>query len=145
MATPSAIETLIDLASKSSDEAARRLGRAVKAGEDAQQKLALLVQYRDDYANRLQTKMMSGFTASSYRNFQFFLNKLDEAIKGQQHVIQSTQRRVDDERRAWQGCERKRLSYDTLATRMRKVQHISMAKREQKQTDEFAARKLLYK
>jgi flagellar FliJ protein len=145
MATSSALETLIELATKSSDEAARRLGRAIKAGDDAQQKLTLLMQYRDDYAARFQARMMSGFTASGYRNFQIFLDKLDDAIKGQQQIIQAAQRRVEDERKAWQGCERKRISYDTLATRAMKAQEMKAMKREQKQTDEFAARKLLYR
>jgi flagellar FliJ protein len=145
MATSSALETLIELATKSSDEAARRLGRAIKAGDDAQQKLTLLMQYRDDYAGRFQARMMSGFTASGYRNFQIFLDKLDDAIKGQQQIIQAAQRRVEDERKAWQGCERKRISYDTLATRAMKAQEMKAMKREQKQTDEFAARKLLYR
>jgi flagellar FliJ protein len=145
MATSSTLETLIELATKSTDEAARRLGRAIKTGDDAQQKLALLMQYRDDYAARFQARLMSGFTATSYRNFQFFLDKLDEAIKGHQQVIQAAQRRVEDERKAWQGCERTRMSYDTLATRAMKAQEVKATKREQKQTDEFAARKLLYR
>lgn len=145
MATSSALETLIELATKSTDEAAKRLGRAIKAGDDAQQKLELLMQYRDDYAVRFQARMMSGFTASGYRNFQFFLDKLDDAIKGQQQAIQLAQKRIDDERKAWQGSERKRISYDTLATRAMKAQEVKAMKREQKQTDEFAARKLLYR
>lgn len=145
MATPSALETLIELATKSTDEAAKRLGRAIKASDDAQQKLALLLQYRDDYASRLQARMMSGFTASSYRNFQHFLDKLDDAIKGQEQLIQAARRRVDDERKAWQGLERKRMSYDILASRAMKAQEAKVMKREQKQTDEFAARKLLYR
>ncbi|MDB5770126.1 MAG: fliJ [Burkholderia sp.] len=145
MATSSALETLIELATKSTDEAAKRLGRAIKAGDDAQQKLTLLIQYRDDYAARLQTTMMSGFTTTSYRNFQFFLDKLDDAIKGQQQVIQTAQRRVKDERKAWQDSERKRISYDTLVTRAMRAQEAKEMKREQKQTDEFAARKLSYR
>lgn len=145
MATSSALETLIELATKSTDEAARRLGRAIKAGEDAHQKLALLMQYRDDYASRLQARMMSGLSASGYRNFQYFLDKLDDAIKGQQQVIQAAHRRVDDERKRWQDSERKRMSYDILATRAAKAREAKAMKQEQKQTDEFAARKLLYR
>ena len=39
------------------DEAAKKLGIAIKATNKAEQKLALLQQYRDDYAARLQTKI----------------------------------------------------------------------------------------
>lgn len=145
MAKTSALDTLIDLASKETDEAAKRLGRAIRAGEEAEQKLQLLMQYRDDYMARFNTNLQSGLSASGYRNYQLFLDKLDEAIRGQQRVLQDTQRRVTKERGAWQDSERKRMSYDTLATRALKTQQLKETRREQKQTDEFAARALLYK
>lgn len=145
MAQLSALETLIELATKQSDDAAKRLGKAVRAGDDAQQKLQLLMQYRDDYAARLRSSAATGLTASGYRNFQMFLDKLDDAIASQQRAVQDAQRRVNNERNAWQSSERKRMSYDTLATRAMNAQLLKQARREQKQTDEFAARALLYK
>ncbi|RJG08327.1 flagellar export protein FliJ, partial [Noviherbaspirillum cavernae] len=117
----------------------------VRATEDAEQKLAMLMQYREDYVLRFQVKLSAGVSASGYRNFQQFLDKLDEAIKGQQRVVQDATRRVGNERTAWQGCERKRMSYDILAERTLKVQQLKESRRDQKQTDEFAARQLLYK
>lgn len=143
MAHPTALETLIELTSKASDDAAKRLGKAVKATEDAEQKLALLMQYRDDYAARFQAHLQAGLSASGYRNFQLFLGKLEEAIKGQQRVVQDAQRRAGHARSAWQESERKRMSYDTLATRARIVEERKELRRDQKQTDEFAARRLL--
>jgi flagellar FliJ protein len=145
MAQLSALDTLIELATKQSDDAAKRLGKAVRAGDDAQQKLQLLMQYRDDYAARLRSSAVTGLTASGYRNFQMFLDKLDDAIASQQRAVQDAQRRVNNERNAWQSSERKRMSYDTLATRAMNAQLLKQARREQKQTDEFAARALLYK
>ena len=44
MANPSALHTLIDLANKETDEAARILGLALRTGEEAEQKLDLLMQ-----------------------------------------------------------------------------------------------------
>jgi flagellar FliJ protein len=145
MAQLSALDTLIELATRQSDDAAKRLGKAVRAGDDAQQKLQLLMQYRDDYAARLRSSAATGLTASGYRNFQMFLDKLDDAIASQQRAVQDAQRRVNNERNAWQSSERKRISYDTLATRAMNAQLLKQARREQKQTDEFAARALLYK
>jgi flagellar FliJ protein len=145
MATPSALETLIELATKDTDEAAKRLGRAIRAAESEQQKLQLLQQYRDEYAARLQANAMSGLSISGYRNFQFFLDKLEEAIKGQRKVIADVERRVSSERAAWQISERKRMSYGTLANRAMGAELQQQARREQKQTDEFASRKLLYR
>jgi flagellar FliJ protein len=144
MATTTALETLIELATKDTDEAAKRLGRAIRAVEGEQQKLQLLMQYRDDYAARLQANAMSGLSIAGYRNFQFFLDKLEDAIKGQQKVIADVERRVNNERAAWQSSQRKRMSYGTLVNRAMGAQLLRQNRREQKQTDEFAARKLLY-
>lgn len=145
MATTSALETLIELATKETDEATKRLGRAVRTSEEAQQKLVILEQYRDDYALRFQESLSSGLTAMSYRNFQLFIEKIDSAISGQQGVVRNAQQRVAEARAAWQACERKRMSYDTLATRAKQTAQLRENRRDQKQTDEHASRITFYK
>lgn len=145
MATPSALETLIELATKETDEATKRLGRAIRVSEEAQQKLTILQQYRDDYAARFQDTLTTGLTALSYRNFQLFIEKIDTAITGQHDVVRNSQQRVADARAAWQACERKRMSYDTLAARAKEAELKKENKRDQKAMDEHAARITFYK
>ena len=142
MATSSALDTLIELATRDTDEAAKRLGRAMKAAEEAEQKLVLLSQYRDDYMVRCQQSLQTGLSAAAYANFQQFIGKLEQAVIGQQSAIRDARLIVERERRAWQECERKRMSYGTLAERAAKVQQARENKRDQKQMDEYAARRL---
>ena len=82
---------------------------------------------------------------SSYRNFQLFIEKIDNAIAGQEDVVRSSQQRVAEARAAWQACERKRMSYDTLATRARDKEMQKQNKRDQKSMDEHASRITFYK
>lgn len=145
MTTQSALETLIDLATSQTDEAAKRLGRAIRACEDTEQKLTLLLQYRDEYESRFRAGMTTGISASGYRNFQLFLEKLDTAIAGQQRIVLDAKRNMATERGAWQSSERKRMSFDTLATRAQQVEQKTLDKREQKLMDEFATRQANYK
>jgi flagellar FliJ protein len=145
MSTPSAINTLVSLASIETDDAARRLGNAIRAGEESERKLALLQQYRDEYAARFQAGMAAGLAASGYRNFQVFLDKLDQAIAGQQQIVRDAARRVGEQRKAWQESERKRKSYGTLADRAEQMEQKKELKRDQKLTDEHAARQAFYK
>jgi flagellar FliJ protein len=140
MAKPSALDTLIELATSETDEAAKRLGGALRAAGETEERLKLLMQYRDDYTSRLHVMMSNGLSAAGYRNFQMFLDKLDEAIEGQQKIVDAAHRRVGEERSTWQASERKRMSYGTLATRAQKVEERKEALREQKQTDEVATR-----
>ncbi|WP_194723088.1 flagellar export protein FliJ [Noviherbaspirillum malthae] len=145
MAKTSALDTLIELATNQTDEAAKRLGVAVRNCQDTEQKLGLLMQYRDDYEARLRTGMANGMTAMGYRNFQLFLEKLDTAIAGQQQIVDTAKRRIVEERSAWQSSERKRMSYGTLAARKEAVELRKENKRDQKLMDEYANRLANYK
>ena len=145
MANLSALNTLIELASKDSDSAAKKLGQALRMAEDTEKKLNLLLSYREEYAARFQTSMTAGLTAVDYRNFQLFIEKLDAAIEGQQSIVLEAKRQTEIERKSWQECERKRMSYDTLASRAEKQLQQKENKRDQKQNDEYAARAAMHK
>jgi len=140
MATTSALQTLVDLAQRESDAAARRLGVALKAVEEAEQKLQMLLGYRQDYADRLDQAQMNGITPFAYANFVAFLGKLDNAINGQREVIKHAEYKADTERKALQESERKRLSYRTLNERAAAQALAIETRRDQKMMDDFAAR-----
>ena len=145
MANRSALDTLIELATTETEEAAKRLGLAIKAAADTQAKLTLLQDYRAEYAARFQASMATGLTAMGYRNFQLFMDKLDIAVASQQHVVTEAGKRVEERRLAWQAGERKRMSYTTLNNRAQEQALKLENKRDQKAMDEHAARQAYYK
>jgi|SRR5579872_1364757 flagellar FliJ protein len=140
MATKSALDTLIELATAATDDAAKRLGNAIRMTDKAEKKLELLQKYRDEYSSRFQAKMAQGLSPMGYRNFQAFIDKLDEAIAGQQQVVKDAANGVVREKGMWQASERKRMSYDALATRAVKEEQRLDNKKDQKMNDEHAAR-----
>ena len=145
MANSSALDTLIELAQRASDDAAKRLGAALKTVEDADQKLQMLLGYRDDYARKLDAAQVAGITPMAYQNFVAFIGKLDNAINGQREVLKHAQYKSGLEKTAWQASERKRLSYKTLNDRAAAEALRLENKRDQKQMDEHAARQAYYK
>lgn len=145
MAKQSALTTLIELAERDADDAAKRMGAAAKAVEDAQEKLQMLLGYRDEYARKLEAAQVSGITPQAYHNFVAFIVKLDNAVNGQHEVLKHAQFRSTQEKTAWQAIERKRLSYRTLHERaLAQALHLEN-KRDQKAMDEHAARQAYYK
>jgi flagellar FliJ protein len=140
MANTSALETLIELAQRDSDAAAKRLGAALKAVEEAEQKLQMLLGYRQDYADRLDQAQMAGITPFAYANFVAFVGKLDNAINGQREVLKHAQYKSELEKTSWQESERKRLSYRTLTERAAAEALKIENKRDQKMMDDHAAR-----
>ncbi len=140
MAQPSVLNTLIDIAQKESDEAAQRLGAALRASEEAKQKLDLLLEYRDDYAKRCQSNLVSGISATHFNNFQVFMHKLDDAILGQQKVVSGAGHFAEQARVNWFSSEQKKMSFVTLASRASKESARCELRRDQKLNDEHAAR-----
>jgi len=145
MAQLSALETLIDLAQKDSDAAAKRLGAANKLVEEAEQKLEMLVGYRDEYARKLDAAQVAGITPFAYHNFVAFIDKLDNALNGQRDVLKHARFKAETERKTLQESERKRLSYRTLNERAASEALKVQNKRDQKLMDDHAARGARYK
>ncbi|MFZ6692452.1 flagellar export protein FliJ [Undibacterium sp. SXout20W] len=145
MATKSPIDTLIEIAEKDTDDAAKKLGKAIRYHEETIAKLNLLIQYRDDYDLRFRENAAKGISASQYGNFMAFLGKLDSAVDGQKLVVKEAEKRVEFAKNAWQASEKKRLSYNTLDQRAKSILQQKEVKRDQKQTDDFAARTYFYK
>ncbi|MFH0130226.1 flagellar export protein FliJ [Variovorax sp. EL159] len=135
------LDMLIDLAQNQTDDAARRLGALQSAHLSAQQKLDLLLQYRQDYHDQLDALMRGGLPSSQWRNYRNFLGTLDGAIEQQRAIATQTENRLDRGRTDWQQEKRRLNSFDTLAERVRLQALMVEAKREQRDSDERAARK----
>ncbi|MFZ6817456.1 flagellar export protein FliJ [Undibacterium sp. Ji22W] len=141
----SALHTLIGLAVNDVETAAKNLGKCIKAREDANAQLSLLLQYRNDYVDRFQANAQRGLNVTQFTNFQGFINKLDLAIEGQKKIVADAEYKIDMAKKTWQECEKKRLSYKTLIDRNAAAETKKENKRDQKQTDERAGRTLFYK
>jgi flagellar FliJ protein len=87
MTKPFSLQPLIGLALHQNDAATRKLGQLNKQQQSAQGKLEMLRQYRKNYQERLQTSTQSGINPTELRNFQEFINKLDEAISQQLKLV----------------------------------------------------------
>jgi len=145
MASKAQLETLMDLARRETDDAAKRLGVALKAVDEAREKHQMLVGYREEYLKRFEAAQAAGITPMAYRNFVAFIEKLETAIKGQLDMIKHAEYRSEQEKAAWQASERKRMSYSTLNDRADAAALKLENKRDQKLMDEHAARQAYYK
>ena len=145
MAKQTALDTLIELAQRDTDDAAKRLGAALKTVDEAEQKLNMLLGFRDDYGVKLEAAQVAGITPMAYRNFVAFIDKLEVAINGQRDIVRHATQKSATEKSAWQASERKRLSYRTLSERAAAQALRLENKLDQKQMDEHAARQAYHK
>jgi flagellar FliJ protein len=134
------IKTLIGLAQDDVDAAAQRLGRAQRERNDVEAQLDALVQYRDEYHSRFTTTAQSGMPAGNMRNFQAFIDTLDAAIEQQRNLLATATARVEAAKPDWQRQKQKLGSYEVLQSRGEAAEAKTVARRDQRDSDEFAAR-----
>ena len=80
MASKAQLETLMDLARRATDDAAKRLGAALKTVDEAKQKHQMLVGFREEYVKNFEAAQAAGITPMAYRIFQAFIEKLEVAV-----------------------------------------------------------------
>ncbi len=131
---------LIELAQTRTDDAARRLGLLQQAQLGASDKLQLLLDYRGEYLVQFQARIVHGVPLVQLRNYQAFVQTLDAAIEQQRAVALHAHKRLAQGRCDWQQEQRQRNAYDTLAVRARQEAERVAGRRDQKLSDERAAR-----
>ena len=131
---------LKELAERCRDERARRLATLVGARNQAQDKLQMLLRYRQDYQVRLAGATREGIDAEGLRNYRTFLAQLERAIDQQTAVMSDAQQRVRAEQAAWSADQRRVDSFEKLGDRCAEGAARDEARRQQKATDEFAGR-----
>ena len=80
------LQPLVQLAQQKNDAATKKFGQLNKQQQAAQAKLDTLLQYRKDYQTRFQEAVQNGMNQSDLRNFQGFIQRLDEAIAQQRSI-----------------------------------------------------------
>ncbi|MGA7594618.1 MAG: flagellar export protein FliJ [Gallionella sp.] len=139
------LQPLMNLAKHQNDSATSKLGKLNKLQQSAQSKLDLLLQYRKDYQDRLQTSTQTGINPTELRNFQQFINKLDQAISQQLKLVAQSRDSTRAGRGEFDMAQRKLKSLDVLQQRHIETQKKIAAKSEQTATDEHTGRNAAYK
>lgn len=145
MAKPFPLQPLMNLAKHQKDTATLKLGQLNQQQQSAQQKLDALLEYRKDYQARLQQTTQNGMDPAELRNFQQFINKLDEAIGQQLKVVEQSKISTQMGRGEFDTTQRKLKSFDTLQQRHFDQQNRIAEKGEQKAQDEHSGRVAAYK
>jgi len=139
------LQPLMNLAQHRNDSATRKLGQLNQQQQNAQQKLDTLLEYRKDYQTRLQEVSRNGMDQAELRNFQQFINKLDEAINQQTRLVEHSKISTQAGRNEFDTTQCKLKSFDTLQQRHIEEQKKVVKQSEQKALDEHTGRFVAYR
>lgn len=140
MAKPFSLQTVLELMQTRADEATQQLARLIANERDARNKLAMLQQYRDEYATRFRQAAQNGLTPREWSNYQEFISRLDEAINAQIQAVAQQVRNTAAGQAHWQQQRKKLKAIDTLSERHHTREEAREQRQDQKMQDEFALR-----
>lgn len=133
------LQTILDLAQSQADDAAKELGRLLASEQQDEQRLKLLVDYRQEYAARFTAAARDGIGRDAWLNYRAFLTRLDEAIEAQTQAVALAKGRTAAGQRTWVGHRNKVKAFDTLSQKHQQAQLRHEARAEQRLSDEHAA------
>ncbi|GAB2955472.1 flagellar export protein FliJ [Hafnia psychrotolerans] len=140
MESSSPLITLCSLAQKALDQATSHLGQTRKSHNQAQEQLSMLLNYQNEYRQKLNTTMAAGIAANTWQNYQQFITTLEVAIDQHRKQLLQWNQRLDAAVNQWQEKQQRLNAYQTLQSRASEKQRQHENRMDQKQTDEFAQR-----
>ncbi len=140
MKHPTALESLIEFAQGQRDDALSRFATSLAQARAVEERLSLLVDYRNEYAARLGNIICRGVAADQLRSFRLFLEKLDLAICQQQQAASNHSEMLAERRALWTSKETRLKGYARLKDRRGAAAKQLLHRAEQRQTDEHASR-----
>lgn len=145
MIKPFTLQPLVHLAQQRNDAATKKLGQLNQQHQSAQAKLDALLQFRKDYQTQFQEAAKQGMAPADMKNFQDFIDRLDQAVQQQTAAIEKTKAGVQTGRNELMDTTRKMKSFDTLAQRHVDAEKKLEAKSEQRTQDELTGRLAAYR
>ena len=129
-------EPVVKVAENREQEAARLLGDAQTTLTDAQQRLAELEGYREEYIKRFHVTGSEGMSAAQMMDYRAFLAKLDQAITEQGVAVGQAASLVEQQRQEWFTRRGKVKMLDTVVARYQADEQRDANRKEQGDQDE---------
>ncbi|MDF2786689.1 MAG: fliJ [Pantoea eucrina] len=145
MKTASAIDTLRDLAEQDLDDAVVHLGNMRRGQQQANEQLSMLLDYLDEYRNKLNQDMSGGITSMRWSNYHQFIQTLEKAIDQHRQQLSQWDQRTEQALGSWREKHKKLNAYQMLITRAEESALRQENRLDQKRMDEFAQRAALRK
>ncbi len=142
MSKPFRLQTILDLAEREAGKSAARLGTLNGQVQQAETKLGLLLQYREDYVARFRSGMRADPHSAAWRNFHDFMDKLDVAITQQRTLVSQAHELMRKGQAEHRDHQRRVKAFDTLAERHAVNVAREAGRVEQRALDELSANTL---
>ena len=118
------------------------MGEAARKVAELEHKLQQLQTYRDDYT-RNSSQSGSSMDAVKLQNYRSFLDRLGDAMRQQQKLLEHARAEYEKKRADWSEKRVEAESLGRVVDRFRKEEQRAVDQREQREGDEAAMRLML--
>jgi flagellar FliJ protein len=135
-------EPIQEIASTSAKDLSRAMGEAGRKVADLERKLQQLQTYRDEYAKN-SSHANSSMDAVKLQNYRTFLDRLGDAMRQQQKLLELARAEYEKKRSDWSEKRVEAESLGRVVERFRKEEQRAVDQREQREGDDAAMRVML--
>lgn len=123
-------------------EECRAMGQVQQRLERDIERLEELKAYRESYGNR--RKLERQFSSVQWKDYQSFLQRLDQAVAAQTQVVMDSRQNRDAHRRCWMAKRRKAEALERVVERYRSEETAARERNLQKASDDLARNGTLF-
>jgi len=134
------IKTIVDIKATQEKNALEALGAVQRKLLTLQAQVEGLRNYRKEYQDRFDQLGIKGVNVAQLMEFRSFIDKLDKAIIGQEHLLSSIEAELMAKRKIWEELHQKTQSLQKVCDSALAIEMKQEAKREQLEQDERASR-----
>ncbi|WP_347330249.1 flagellar export protein FliJ [Marinimicrobium locisalis] len=135
------MRVVLQVAEREEQAAAAKLGEQQEALKHEQAQLGQLQEYRQQYMNDY-ARQRSGVSAEALMSYSGFLQRLGEAVDGQQQKLAMVQQSREHCRREWEEKYHRRRSLEDMISRLEREEEAAFEQRQQREVDDLAAQRL---
>jgi flagellar protein FliJ len=135
-------EPIQEIASTSAKDLSRAMGEAGRQVAELERKLQQLQTYRDEYT-KTSSQSGSSMDAVKLQNYRSFLDRLGDAMRQQQKLLEHARAEYEKKRADWSEKRVEAESLGRVVERFRKEEQRAVDQREQREGDEAAMRLML--
>ena len=134
------MQMIVEIKATQEKKALEALSAAQRKLLAMQAQLDNLIVYRQDYRDQFSRLGCTGAKVGQLLEFRAFIDKLDQAISGQQQTVQIFERELAEKRKTWEDLHQRGNGLQKLRDSLLKSEIQQAAKVEQGEQDERAAR-----
>lgn len=142
MPEPKQLNFLENLAAEKADAQALQLAKARRAVSAAEEQLEQLQRYEAGYNSQLGEKLEASMAIDALRGHHRFMQNVAHAVRQQTLEVARRRAHADGIERLWQESERRRQGFRVMAGKLTAQAQLVATRRQQKDNDEFASRKM---